>query len=84
MGVWGGGKGSYQSDQLDTTSSELGLELGKSTQLGSTDGSKVIRVREEHDPVVANEVVEGDVPGGSLSVEVGGNRAETETMAGGS
>lgn len=32
--------------------------------------------------MVANEVVEGDVAGGSLGVKVGGNGAETETVAG--
>jgi hypothetical protein len=36
-------------------------------------------VREEDDPVVANEVVELDLTRGSLSLEVGGNRAKTET-----
>lgn len=70
----------YQSDHLDTTGSELGLELGKSTQLGGTDGSEVIRVREEDDPAVADKVVERDVAVGRLGVEVGGRRAETEAV----
>jgi hypothetical protein len=35
-------------------------------------------VGEENDPRVANEVVEVDVAGGGLGVEVGGNAAEAE------
>lgn len=35
-------------------------------------------MREEDDPVVANEVVEVDGAVGGLGVEVGGNAAETE------
>ena len=31
-----------QTDELDTTSSELRLELGESTKLGGADGSEVI------------------------------------------
>ena len=71
-----------ETDHLDTTGRELGLELGESTELGGTDGSEVIWVGEEDSPVVANVVVEGDGTVGGLGVEVGGSRAETEAMSG--
>ena len=32
----------YQTDQLDAASSELGFELGESTQLGGANGGEVI------------------------------------------
>jgi hypothetical protein len=32
----------YETDQLDATSSELGLELGESTELSGANGSEVI------------------------------------------
>lgn len=66
-----------QTDQLDSTSSELGLELGKSAQLSGADGGEVIGVREKNGPAVANVVMEGDGTVGGVSVEVGGSRAET-------
>lgn len=34
----------HQTDELDTTSSELRLELGEGTELGGTDGGEVILV----------------------------------------
>ena len=71
-----------ETNHLDTTGRELGLELGESTELGGTDGSEVIRVGEEDSPVVANVVVEGDLTVGGLGLEVGGSRAETEAMSG--
>lgn len=67
-----------ETDHLDATSSELGLELGESTELGGTDGSEVIGVGEEDGPAVTNEVMEGDGTVRGLSIEVGGNGAETE------
>ena len=69
-----------ETDHLDATGSELGLELGESTELGGTDGSEVIGVGEEDGPAVADEVVEGDGTGRGLSIEVGGNGAETEAV----
>lgn len=71
-----------ETDHLDTTGRELGLELSESTELGGTDGSEVIWVGEEDSPVVANVVVEGDGTVGGLGFEVGGSRAETEAMSG--
>jgi hypothetical protein len=68
----------YQSDQLDAESSKLGLELGESAELGGADGREVIRVREEHGPAVADELVEVDGTVGGLRIEVGGSRAQAE------
>jgi len=69
-----------ETDQLDATSGELGLELGESTQLGGTDGGEVIGVGEEDGPAVTDEVVEGNGTVRGLSIEVGGNGAETEAV----
>lgn len=71
-----------ETDQLDATSSELGLELGEGAQLGGTDGGEVIGVGEEDGPLVADEVVEVDGAGGGVSIEVGGNGAQTEAAGG--
>ena len=49
-----------QSDELDVALGELGLELREGTQLGGADRSVVLRVGEQDDPLVANEVVELD------------------------
>lgn len=42
-----------QTDQLDASLGELGLELGKGAKLGGADGGEVFRVREENNPTVA-------------------------------
>lgn len=68
----------YQTNELDTASSELGLELGKSTELSSTDGSEVIGVREEDGPLVTDELVEVDRAVGGVGIEIRGSRAQTE------
>jgi hypothetical protein len=68
----------YQANELDATSSELGLELGESTELSGTDGSEVIGVGEEDGPLVANELVEVDRAVGGVGIEVRGSRAQTE------
>jgi hypothetical protein len=68
----------YQANELDTTSSELGLELGESTELSGTDGSEVIGVGEEDGPLVADELVEVDRAVGGVGIEVRGSRAQTE------
>lgn len=69
-----------QTDQLNSTSSELGLKLGESAQLSGADGGEVIGVREKDGPAVANVVVEGDAAIGGVSVEIGGSRAETNAI----
>lgn len=67
-----------QTDQLDAALGELGLELGKSTELGGADGSVVLGVGEKDDPVVTNELVEVNGTGGGLGLEVGGNGTQAE------
>lgn len=47
-GVVGLGAVGTQTDQLDTASSELGLELSKGTKLGGTDGGEVILFQRPH------------------------------------
>jgi hypothetical protein len=62
-----------ETDQLGTALGELWLELCESTELGGADWGIVLWVREEDDPVVANELVEVDWAIGSLSIEVRGD-----------
>lgn len=49
-----------QTDELDVALSELGLELREGTQLGGADRGVILRVGEQNDPLVADEVVELD------------------------
>jgi hypothetical protein len=60
-----------ETDQLDTTLGELGLELCEGAQLGCADRSVIIRVREQNSPLVADEVVEINGATGSFGLEVG-------------
>ena len=69
-----------QADELDTPLGELGLELSEGAELGGADGSVVLGVGEEDDPVVANELVEVNGTAGGLSLEVGGDAAEAEGL----
>lgn len=69
-----------QPDELDTALGELGLELGESTELSGADWSVVLWVGEEHNPVVADELVEVDWTIGGLGLEVWGNAAEAEGL----
>jgi len=68
-----------QADQLDAASGEFGLEFGERAQLGGADGGVVLGVREENDPLVADEVVEVDGTLCSIGVKVGSNGTEAET-----
>lgn len=67
-----------ETNQLDTTLGELRLKLGKGAELSGADGSVVLRVREENDPVVADELVEVNLALCGLGLEVGGGRAQTK------
>lgn len=69
-----------QTNQLDTTLGELGLELGEGAELGGADGRVVFGVGEEDDPVVADELVEVDGTLGGFGLEVGGDGAQAETV----
>jgi hypothetical protein len=70
----------HQTNELDTTSSELGLELGESTELSGTDGGEIIGVGEEDSPLVTNELVEADRAVGGVGLEVRGSGAQTEAI----
>lgn len=68
-----------QPDQLDVALRELRLQLGEGAQLRRAHGRVVFRVREEHDPRVADEFVEVDGAGGCFGLEVGRRAAEAES-----
>ena len=67
-----------QADELCAALGELGLELGEGAQLGGAHGRVVLGVGEEDHPLVADELVEVDVAGGGLGLEVGGDGAQAE------
>lgn len=69
-----------QADQLDTALGELGLELGEGAELGRADGGEVLRVGEQDDPFVTDELVEVDRARGGLGLEVGSGRAQAEAV----
>jgi hypothetical protein len=53
-----------ETNELDTTLGELGLELSEGTELGGADGGVVLGVREQNHPLISNELVEVDGTGG--------------------
>jgi hypothetical protein len=69
-----------QADELGVPLGELGLKLSESAELGGADGSVVLGVGEEDDPVVANELVEVNGTTGGLSLEVRRGGAEAEGL----
>lgn len=60
-----------QADQLDTALGKLGLELGEGAQLGGADRGVILRVGEEDDPPVADELMEVNGALGGIGLEVG-------------
>lgn len=67
-----------QTDQLNTSFGELRLELGEGTELSGADWGEILRVREENNPAITNELMEVDGTFGSLGLEVRGDRSQTE------
>lgn len=68
-----------ETDQLDATLGELWLELCEGAELGGADWSVVLWVREENNPLVADELVEVNWALSGLGLEVGGNGTQAET-----
>jgi hypothetical protein len=65
-------------DQFDTSLGEFGLELGEGTKFGGADWSVILRVGEEHNPVVSNKFMEVNWALSSVGFEVGSNRTQAE------
>jgi len=70
-----------QADQLDAALGELRLELCECAELGGADRSVVLGVREEDDPLVADELMEINGTFGGLGLEVGRDRAQAEAVS---
>lgn len=68
-----------QAQELDAAFGELGLKASHLTQFSGADGSVVLGVGEENDPVVTNVLVQVDGTLCSVGLEVGGNSAQAET-----
>ena len=51
--------------------SNSGCSAGQVTQFGSADGREVLRMREEHAPGIANELVEADAALSGFRLEIG-------------
>jgi hypothetical protein len=69
-----------KADQLDAALGELGLELREGAKLRCAYWRVVLGMREENDPIVADEFVEVDLPLSSFGVKVGSDAAETEGL----
>ena len=69
-----------QAEQLDAALGELGLETGELAELGGANGSVVLGVREEYEPVVANVLVKVNGALGGLGLEVRGRGAQTKAV----
>lgn len=67
-----------ETDELHATPGEFRLQFGESTQLRGADGSVVLWVGEEDNPVIANEFMEVDRARSGLSVEVWSNIPQTQ------
>ena len=68
-----------ETDQLDSSSCEFGLELCKCAEFGGADRCEVFGVGEEDDPFVADEIVEVDGALSGVGIEVGGNGTQAKT-----
>lgn len=68
-----------QTDQLDASLGELGLELCESAQLGGADWSVVLGMGEENSPLIANPVVEINGAIGGFRLEIGGSGAQSKS-----
>lgn len=75
----GSGVVSTQTNKLDVTLGELGLELGEGAQLGGADRGEVVRVREDDAPAVAEVLVEADGAIRSFGLEVRSSGAEAQS-----
>lgn len=68
-----------ETDQLDATLGEFRLELCEGAELGGADRCVVLRVGEENNPFVANELVKVDGTLSGLGFEVGGSGTQADT-----
>ena len=59
-----------QTNQFDSALGELRLELCECAELRCAYRSVILRMREENDPIVTNELMEVDGAFGTLSLEV--------------
>jgi hypothetical protein len=71
-----------ETDQFDASLGKLGLQLCKSAKFGGADGGVILWVGEQHHPLVANELMEVDWAGGSLSLEVWSDGSQAEARGG--
>src|SRR5262249_5329899 len=59
-----------QADDLDAALVELGLDLGHVAEFGGADWRKVLGMREQHHPFVADPIVEADLAFGGFRCEI--------------
>ena len=70
-----------QSNELHAALGEFWLEFREGAQLGRANGCVVLWVREQHHPVIANELMEVDGSVGGLGIEVGSNASKAERFS---
>src|SRR5579863_4504146 len=61
-----------QSDQLDAALVEFRLQFGERAELGGADRGKILRMREQQRPTVADPVVEPNFAIGGFGFEIRG------------
>src|SRR5215831_8677752 len=59
-----------QSDDLGVALVELWLQTGHVSKLGGADGSEILRMREQDNPLVSDPLVESDLALGGFGSEI--------------
>src|SRR5262245_26386543 len=67
-----------EPNDLDAALVELGLDLGHITELGGAHRREVLRVREQHRPLVADPIVKADPAFRGLCLEIRGSIVDCE------
>ena len=69
-----------QANQLSTALGELRLKLCESAELGCADRCIILWVGEQHNPVIADEIMEVDWAISGIGIEIWSDRAQAETV----
>jgi hypothetical protein len=68
-----------EPDQLDAALVEFRLQLCQHAEFGGADRGKILRVREQQRPAVADPVMELDLAIGGFGLEIRGHSANLES-----
>jgi hypothetical protein len=68
-----------EPDQPDAALVEFGLKLCQGTEFSGADRGKILRVREQQRPAIADPVMELDLAVGSFGLEIRGHSANLKS-----